>query len=180
MRKMDPNENERANLCLSGRSKPFSKKQEITSDKNPRDIFSKLKPIKCSISKDTVKDRERPKTAIKKPAVLRGSSVPWSRPSSANTKVKLRAKMRFPSLKSTQSIDSAVSLSSQHSSTDDDKSSEEEDERNEDSHGPLTSEEDEEDCSEDSGIIKVRVVSRESSSEEKMNRVKKTKNVHEG
>ena len=169
MTKQDPN------FCLSGLSKPFSKKQEITQDKKPKDNFSKQKPIKSSPTDrhsgtERERERERPKTAVKKPSAMRGSSLPWSRPGSANTKVKYsRAKLRFPGLKSTQSIDSAVSLSSQHSSssTEDDKSSEEEDDRHEESHGPTTSEDDE-DCSEDSGIIKVRMVSRSSSSEDKM------------
>ena len=159
------------NFCLSGLSKPFSKKQEMINDKKTKDILSKQSPTKPSHN-GTERDRERPKTAVKKTSVMRGSSLPWSRPGSANTKVKYgRAKLRFPGLKSTQSIDSAVSLSSQHSSssTEDDKSSEEEEDRNEDSHGPSTSEDDE-DCSEDSGIIKVRVVSRSSSSEDKVDR----------
>ena len=159
------------NFCLSGLSKPFSKKQENTNDKKTKDATFKQKSIKSSHTDgQTERDRERPKTAVKKPSVMRGSSLSWSRPGSANTKVKYgRAKLRFPGLKSTQSIDSAVSLSSQHSSssTEDDKSSEEEEDRNEDSHGPSTSEEDE-DCSEDSGIIKVRMVSRSSSSEDKV------------
>ena len=147
------------------------------NDKKPRDNFAKQKSIKSSLdSRQAGPERERPKTAVKKPSsALRGSSssLPWSRPGSANTNAKVkysRAKMRFPGLKSTQSIDSAVSLSSQHSSssTEDDKSSEEEEEdRHEESHGPSTSEEDE-DCSEDSGIIKVRMVSRSCSSEAKM------------
>lgn len=162
---MNNDDKESASFCLSGRSKPFSKKQELTSDKKARDVFPKFKSAKSSVDVEVAGIRERPKTAVKKAGSLKPSSTPWSRPSSANTRVKYRAKMRFPGLRSTQSIDSAVS--SQHSSTEDDKSSEEEEEdRNEDSHGPLTSEEDDEDCSEDSGIIKVRVVSR-SSTEDK-------------
>ena len=156
------------NFCLSGLSKPFSKKQEMTNDKSEKkSIKTSLSNSKNERERDKERDRERPKTGVKKPSPMRGS-LPWSRPGSrpgsANPGVKYsRAKMRFPGLKSTQSIDSAVSLSSQHSSssTEDDKSSEE------DSHGPVTSEEDE-DCSEDSGIIKVRMVSRSSSNEDKM------------
>ena len=165
MSKGNHDERDSADFCLSGRSKPFSKKQEIAHDKKPKDIFSKFKPLKSSVDKEVAMNRERPKTAVKKAVTLKGQTGLWSRPSSANTRVKYKTKMRFPSLKSSQSIDSAVS--SQHSSTEDDKSSEEEEDNNEDSPGPLTSEEDDVDCSEDSGIIKVRVVSRSSSSEDK-------------
>ena len=152
---------ENTNFCLSGKPKPFSHKRE-NSEKKSKDIFSRLRSVAKS-SESELATKERPRTAVKKsssnkipPANQQQSS---SRPSSATTMTKMSyaSKFRFPPLKSTKSIDSAVG--SQHSSTDDDNKSSDDNEENE-SQDNFTSDDDAEESSEDSGIIKVRVVSR--------------------
>ena len=155
-------EKENASFCLSGQSKPFSHKREVTnSEKKGRDLFSKFR-LAPSTKQETVAGmKERPRTAVKK-VTNSGASHQFSlsRPSSASmNKPSYKPRFRFPSLKSTQSIDSAVG--SQQSSTDDDnKSSDDNEEGEDDSQEHLSSDEDEEESSADSGIIKVRLVSR--------------------
>ena len=160
-------EKQDANLCLSGKPKPFSSKREssVTSpDKRPKEtIFSKFtKPNNGSKSKADKVMKDRPKTAsVKNNSVARQQSsfpirVTLSRPSSANVnqEQKPRSRFRFPGLKTSPSIDSAVG--SQMSSTDDDNKSSSDNDHDDSDH----STDDDEESSEDSGIIKVRVVSR--------------------
>ena len=63
---MNHDDKESASFCLSGRSKPFSKKQELTSEKKARDVFPKFKSAKSSADVEVAGIRERPKTAVKK------------------------------------------------------------------------------------------------------------------
>ena len=152
---------ENTNFCLSGKPKPFSHKRENT-EKKSKDIFSRLRSAAKSSESELIM-KDRPRTAVKKPpsSKIPSGSLPQSssRPSSASTMTKMNcaSRFRFPPLKSTKSIDSAVG--SQHSSTDDDNKSSDDNEENE-SQGTFSSDDDAEESSEDSGIIKVRVVSR--------------------
>ena len=157
-------EKENASFCLSGQSKPFSHKREVTnSEKKGRDLFSKFRSAPSTKQETLTGMKERPRTAVK---IKKGSKssasqqFSLSRPSSASmNKTSYKPRFRFPSLKSTQSIDSAVG--SQQSSTDDDnKSSDDNEEGEDDSQEHLSSDDDEEESSADSGIIKVRLVSR--------------------
>ena len=152
-----------ASFCLSGQSKPFSHKREATnSEKKGRDLFSKFRSAP-STKQETGGSgmKERPRTAVKKGSNVSASQqFSLSRPSSASmNKSSYKSRFRFPALKSTQSIDSAVG--SQQSSTDDDnKSSDDNEEGEDDSQEHLSSDEEEEESSADSGIMKVRLVSR--------------------
>ena len=154
-------ENENTHFCLSGKSKPFSnKKREVNStvEIKPKDIFSKLR----GSSKTEINpiNNERPRTAIRKSSATAPIHQSNPRPASANlNRSKTKSKFRFPSLKSTQSIDSAVG--SQLSSSDDDtKTSDDDDDKDDKDESSTSASEDEEESSDDSGIIKVRVVSR--------------------
>ena len=118
-------EKENASFCLSGKSKPFSHKREATnSEKKGRDLFSKFRSAPSTKQDTGAGMKERPRTAVKKGSSMSaGQQVSLSRPSSASmNKNSYKSRFRFPSLKSTQSVDSAVG--SQQSSTDDDNKSE--------------------------------------------------------
>ena len=151
-----------ASFCLSGQSKPFSHKREATnSEKKGRDLFSKFRSAPSTKQETGACMKERPRTAVKKGSNVSASQqFSLSRPSSASmNKSSYKSRFRFPALKSTQSIDSAVG--SQQSSTDDDnKSSDDNEEGEDDSQEHLSSDEEEEESSADSGIMKVRLVSR--------------------
>ena len=153
-------EKENASFCLSGKSKPFSHKREATnSEKKGRDLFSKFRSAPSTKQDTGAGMKERPRTAVKKGSSMSaGQQVSLSRPSSASmNKNSYKSRFRFPSLKSTQSVDSAVG--SQQSSTDDDnKSSDDNEEGEDDSQEHPSSDEDE--SSADSGIMKVRLISR--------------------
>ena len=153
-------EKENASFCLSGKSKPFSHKREATnSEKKGRDLFSKFRSAPSTKQDTGAGMKERPRTAVKKGSSMSaGQQVSLSRPSSASmNKNSYKSRFRFPSLKSTQSVDSAVG--SQQSSTDDDnKSSDDNEEGEDDSQDHPSSDEDE--SSADSGIMKVRLISR--------------------
>ena len=151
---------EKESFCLSGKPKPFSHKHQATNnEKKGRDLFSKFRSAPPIRQETAAGLKERPRTAVKKVSNKNlGQQSSSSRPSSATlNKNSYKTRFRFPSLKSTQSIDSAVG--SQQSSTDEDNKSSDDNEE-EDSHDQLTSDEDVEESSEDSGIMKVRIVSR--------------------
>ena len=115
-----------------------------------RDIFSKFKQTKA----DPELKEQRPRTAIKK-VPTKTSNQSQQRPTSATSNSmaqNTKSRFKFPSLKSTQSIDSA--MGSQLSSSDEENKTTDEDDED-----PGTSSSEEE-SSEDSGIIKVRVISR--------------------
>ena len=154
-------EKENASFCLSGQSKPFSHKREVTnSEKKGRDLFSKFRSAPSTKQETLTGMKERPRTAVKKGSKSSQSQqFSLSRPSSASmNKTNYKPRFRFPSLKSTQSIDSAVG--SQQSSTDDDNKSSDDNEEGEDDSQEHLSSDDDEESSADSGIIKVRLVSR--------------------
>ena len=153
-------------LSLSGKSKPFSKKktesQHQQNEKRSKDssIFSKFKPSSVKSDKNQEKVQTRPKTAAtRKPGSNFPISVTLSRPSSSSSssnKIKtVSSRFRLPGLKAAPSVDSAVG--SQLSSTDDDNKSSSDDEHDE---------HESDESSEDSGIIKVRVVSRSTNGSE--------------
>ena len=139
-----------ASLCLSGMQKPISKKEESLREK----LMEKVKLPTLQLGRLDGIRKDRPKTAVKKKSQSRPNSL--SRPTSASIqpKFKHRSRMPSPGLKQAGSIDSA--LSSQHSSAE--QTTDEENDPTDD-HCSNNSTEDlsEDDCSVDSGIIKVRI-----------------------
>ena len=138
------------NFCLSGRQKPISKKEESLREK----LMDKVKLPTLQLGRLDGMKRERPKTAVKKKLQSRSNSS--SRPTSASIQPKFsyKSKMQRPGMKQSGSIDSA--LSSQHSSAE--PSTDEENDLTDDRcSNPSTEDLSEDDCSVDSGIIKVRI-----------------------
>ena len=147
-------ENKNANFCLSGKPKPISKKEESLRERKQHDMMEKLKLPSLQLNRlDGIK-RERPKTAVKKKPQSRSNSS--SRPTSASIQQKFsyKPRMKRPGMKPSASIDSA--LSSQHSSAE--PSTDEENDSTDDRCSSKSTEDmSEDECSVDSGIIKVRI-----------------------
>ena len=138
------------NFCLSGLQKPISKKDESLKDK----IMEKVRLPTLQFSKLDVMRKQRPKTAVKKKTSSRSSSS--SRPPSATIKSKVegRVTMKRPNTIQSGSVDSAISS---HQSSAEPSTDEENDCTDDRFSNQSTDDLSEDECSVDSGIIKVRI-----------------------